>query len=124
MSKHNKINYSKFANNNVEETSIDQVEDILEEVEEVIEEPVEDISEEVIEEPVAKPEPEPIVGVVSGCAKLRVRNNPSIMGEVICEIKEGTIVIIDEDKSTVEFYKVVTEAGAEGYCMKKYIDLK
>lgn len=123
MSKHNKINYSKFANNNVEETSIDQVEELVEDiteelVEDITEEVVEDITEEVIEEP------EPIVGVVSGCAKLRVRNNPSIMGEVICEIKEGTIVIIDEDKSTVEFYKVVTEAGAEGYCMKKYITLK
>ena len=115
MSKHNKINYSKFANNNVEETSIDQVEEAVEDV-------TEEVVEEVIEEPVV--EPEPIVGVVSGCAKLRVRNNPSIMGEVICEIKEGTIVIIDEDKSTVEFYKVVTEAGAEGYCMKKYITLK
>jgi len=117
MSKHNKINYSKFANNNVEETSIDQVEEVVEDI-------TEEVVEEVIEEPVAEEAAVSPVGVVSGCVKLRVRNNPTTMGEVICEIKEGTVVIIDEKESTVEFYKVTTEAGAEGYCMKKYITLK
>lgn len=115
MSKHNKVNYSKFANDVkedvIEKTSIDQVE-------EVTEESVEEVIEETVEEVVSP------VGIVSGCLKLRVRENPSPNAKVICEIKENSAVIINEKESTHEFYKVTTEAGADGYCMKKFITIK
>ena len=133
MSKHNKVNYSKFANNTVEEdviekTSIDQVEEIKENTEESIEEgEVKENTEKPIEEAAVEEEiTEEIspVGVVSGCTKLNVRENPSKDANVVCEIKADSVVIINEKESTNDFYKVVTEAGAEGFCMKKFITIK
>ena len=61
------------------------------------------------------------VGEVSGCDKLRMRKDPNSEAAVVFEIKAGTKVLIDEEASTDEYYKVCTEAGAEGYCMKEYI---
>lgn len=87
-----------------------------------VEEPV---TEEVVEETVVTPETpaEPVYGVVSECAKLRVRKEPSTDADVICELPLATEVLVDESNSTEEFYKVVTGAGVEGYCMKKFIEL-
>lgn len=85
------------------------------------------VTEEVVEETVVTPEtpaePEPVYGVVSECAKLRVRKEPSTDAAVICELPLATEVLVDEANSTEEFYKVVTGAGVEGYCMKKFIEL-
>lgn len=75
-------------------------------------------------------EPEPIVetmvrkiGKVSGCNKLNVRKLPSKSAEVVSVIDDGAEVMIDEDASTVMFYKICTEYGIEGYCMKKFITM-
>lgn len=65
-----------------------------------------------------------ITGIVSDCKKLRVRNAPELDSDVICEIEAGSIVEIDEVNSTEEFYKVCTEAGIDGYCMKKFIKVE
>lgn len=64
-----------------------------------------------------------IVGLVSECVKLRVRKQPNTNAKVMCEIELGDKVVVDEEESTKEFYKVYTEAGVEGFCMKKYIDI-
>ena len=66
----------------------------------------------------------PIMGIVSDCKKLRVRNAPGLDSDVICEIEAGSIVEIDEVNSTEEFYKVCTETGIDGYCMKKFIKVE
>lgn len=74
-------------------------------------------------EPEVTPE-EPVaatIGKVIDCKKLRVRKSPSAIASVLCEIKADSEVTIDLQASTVEFYKVCTGAGVEGYCMKKYI---
>ena len=63
----------------------------------------------------------PTMGIVSDCKKLRVRNYPELEANVICEIEVGSKVVIDENKSTEEFYKVCTETGIDGYCMKRFI---
>ena len=66
----------------------------------------------------------PTMGIVSDCKKLRVRNAPGLDSDIICEIEAGSIVEIDEVNSTEEFYKVCTETGIDGYCMKKFIKVE
>lgn len=112
MSKHtNYRSYSKPVDEAIPEN-------VKEEVNEVIEEAVEPVVEEVV-----KPA-EPITGKVTGCNKLRVRKSPSPLAEVLCEIAVNTEVVINESDSTIDFYKVCTGAGVEGYCMKKFIDVR
>ena len=74
-----------------------------------------------VEEP---PKKEKVLGTVVNCPRLRVREHPSINAVVAAEIDEGSEVVINEDKSTEEFYSVVTTTGLEGYCMKDYIQVK
>ena len=61
------------------------------------------------------------IGVVTGCAKLRVRSEPRFGINVVCEIEKGTRVMIDRSKSTLDYYKIYTESGVEGFCVKDYI---
>lgn len=62
-------------------------------------------------------------GVVADCAKLNVRRAPSTNAAVLCEINRGTKVVIDMDKSKPDWYSICTEAGVDGFCMKKYIEI-
>ena len=105
--------YTKHSNKNQNE-----VED-TEEVKEIIEE-LEEIEEPVVNRSIETKEYE--LGVVKGCAKLRVRSEPRFSTNVICEIEQGTRVMIDETKSTVDYYKIYTESGIEGFCLKAYIE--
>ena len=123
MSNKNYKNYNNFSSTKpAEEVKTEPVE-VKEEtvVEEVkVEEPT-----PVVEEPkpVVKPEPQPkpVTGTVSGCAKLNVRKAPNKDAEILAVINEGSEVVINRIKSTVDFYAVCTAAGIEGYCMKKFI---
>ena len=88
---------------------------------------VTDITEEIeeeIEELATEQVSESIIGIVIDCKRLRVRNAPGLDSDVICEIEAGSIVEIDEVNSTEEFYKVCTETGIDGYCMKKFIKVE
>lgn len=76
---------------------------------------------EVVPEPEEAPT---VIGTVVDCVRLRVRESASSNAEVICEIPKDSEVMVDENESTEEFYKVCTESGAEGFCMKKFISLK
>ena len=84
------------------------------------------VMEEPKTTPVVEPEvvKEPTLGTVVDCDKLRVRKQPNAMADVLCEIKDGSEVMIDEEESTDNFYKVCTETGVEGFCMKQFIDIK
>ena len=94
------------------------------------------VDQEVLESPEIKPEneitteveeppkKEKVLGTVVNCPRLRVREHPSINAVVAAEIDEGSEVVINEDKSTEEFYSVITATGLEGYCMKDYIQVK
>lgn len=101
----------------VEETAAEEitVEEVIAEVTATAE--VEEPVEEVVETPSK-------VGVVTGCEKLRVRKGPNATADVICEIAKSTAVIIDEEASSNDFYKVCTESGVEGFCMKKFIAVR
>lgn len=123
-----KTNYSKFANQQPEE-----VVEVTEEVTEIVEEEnVVDVEpaeaavevEEIIEEEFTV-DAEPVIGVViESVSKLNVRKSPNANAPVVCTIKPSSKVVIDEEESTLEFYKVCTEAGVEGFCMKKFIVVK
>jgi hypothetical protein len=63
-------------------------------------------------------------GVVTDCLKLNVRKKPSADAEVLVTIDALSKVMVDMAESTNDFFKVVTETGIEGFCMRKYIALK
>ena len=124
-----KTNYAKFSNQQPKEEVVEVNEVVTEIVEEentveaepvVVEaEPVEEIVEEEFVHPT------PIMGAVKkDVSKLNVRKNPNANAPVVCTIAGGSTVVITEEESTQEFYKVCTEAGVEGYCMKKFIAVK
>ena len=60
-------------------------------------------------------------GKITGCKKLNVRKLPSRDSEIISKLVEGSEVMIDEKESTALFYKICTEHGIEGFCMKNFI---
>lgn len=71
------------------------------------------------------PEPKKTVrGVVVGCFNLNVRTGPRKDFDVICEIPSESEVEIDESESFEDFYKICTASGVEGFCMKKFIEVK
>lgn len=84
---------------------------------EELQEPVED---EVVES-IQDEELNTVTGVVSGCAKLNVREQPDLNAEIVCVISNGSEVVITMNETNGDFYKVCTAAGMEGYCMKKFI---
>ena len=121
---HNYTNYSTPKTNPVHDESTP----VNQEVEN--ENPVNDnvpANDQITKAAEVVPEPEEaptVIGTVVDCVRLRVRESASSNAEVICEIPKDSDVLIDENKSTDEFYKVCTESGAEGFCMKKFIALK
>ncbi len=93
------------------------------EVEEVAEVPTQEL-EETIEAP-AELSIERVykTGVLHGCDRLNLRENPSVDSKVIAVLNGSVEVEVDEDWSTSDFYKV-RAAGLEGFCMKKFIKLE
>ncbi|MEG1523841.1 MAG: SH3 domain-containing protein [Clostridia bacterium] len=63
------------------------------------------------------------IGKVVDCERLNVREQPFADAEIICEIAEATEIMIEENDSTGEFYKICTSSGIEGFCMKRYISI-
>lgn len=130
MSKHDYTKHSKKNNKNKNANRPNpEVRPFVEEVKTVPEqviEPVVEIVENV--EPVENVETAKTValhyGLVVNCAKLNIREQPNPYGNVLCTIPHGAKVSFDPKKSTWNFYKVCTEHGIEGYCMKKYIEVE
>ena len=127
MSNKHYTQYSKFSG---EEPML--VNDPELEVEDTVEEKVDEPIEGQIAIPEVEPElvsdPEPSVepenrkfGKVSNCKKLNIRKLPSRDTEIVSELIEGSEVMIDEKESTALFYKICTEHGIEGFCMKQFI---
>lgn len=82
----------------------------------VVTEPTESVIEEETVAPIQ-------MGTVTGCLKLNVRKKPSIKSDPICTVDAKTkLVILESDNA--DWYKVEVEKGVEGYCMKKYVDVK
>lgn len=66
----------------------------------------------------------PVYGVVTDCKNLYVRKRPKENAEPVQIIAGGTKVQVDQTMATEDFYKVFTASGAEGYCMRKYIQIQ
>lgn len=61
-----------------------------------------------------------IIGVTT--VDLKLREEPDAESDILYVIPKGKPVIIIEDGSTEEFYKVNIE-GLVGYCVKKFISM-
>ena len=89
---------------------------------------VEEAAAEPVDQPVEEsPKKETKVGIVANCEKLNLRRSPlkdSDGANIITVLLPGVAVLIDEDESTSNFYKVTTEDGLEGYCMRQFIEVK
>ena len=121
MSKHNYSQYSNKKNEHnkprVEATEV----------------PVIDISDMLVTEdtdvsatPIEvkmEPKTKPIKGVVANCAKLNIREKPVIDADVVCVLDCGSEMEIDMSKSTINWFKVCTIVGVEGYCMRKFVNV-
>lgn len=78
---------------------------------------IDDQKEETIEDP--------IIGVVSGCQKLRVRAKADADSEVLTIIDAGAeLQIIDGENASADFYKVTTEVGIDGFVMRQFVTIK
>lgn len=63
----------------------------------------------------------PIYGVVN-CARLNIRRGPSIDTKPVSIVESGSELEIETFND--EWFKVLTNDGISGYCMKKFIDKK
>ena len=64
-----------------------------------------------------------VKGVVVNCVKLNVRKRPEAGATIITTLNALTEVKIDNRRSTDDFYKIDTEDGIYGYCMKRFIEV-
>lgn len=64
------------------------------------------------------------MGFITNCKKLNIREEPRTDATIVCEVDYQTKLMIDENESTEEFYKVFTAAGIEGFCMKNFITIQ
>lgn len=84
----------------------------------------ESINKEIIKEENIKEEVKRTAkGKVIDCTRLNVRRRPNKDSEVNCIIDVDSVVEINENKSNDEWYRVITDNGIYGYCMKQYISL-
>lgn len=128
---HNHNFYNKYSDNKQNSEKNEVTEEMLNplavEAEETVTEIFENVIEETINEELINESPvviEEVKGYITNCLKLNVRAEASKAAEVLCVLEDDAEVIIDLENSTVDFYKVCTSAGVEGYCMKKFIAVK
>ena len=125
MSKHD---YTKHSNKNNKYENKSRIERKFESADEMVEALNNQKHEVANSDPVVAPAVPEMkapknLGKVVDCIKLNVREEPSTKASVVFEINVGSTVFIDETCSTNEFYKICTEHGVEGYCMKKFIEI-
>lgn len=80
------------------------------------------ICEENIE-PIEETEPVEKIGVVNSNL-LNIRKEPSTNAEVIAIVGILDELSINEKNSTDEWFAVCTVSGVEGFCMKKFVDIR
>ena len=63
-------------------------------------------------------------GMVIDCVKLNVRENATVNSGIVCVLDVMSEVEVDMRKSTDKWAYVYTATGAEGYCMRQYIEVR
>ena len=111
----NRHNYNKYAK---KEEVVEAVEDTVEAVEVTEDVKVTKAIKNTDEETEAKV---PIYGVVN-CARLNIRRGPSIDTRPVTIVESGSELEIETFND--EWFKVLTNDGISGYCMKKFVDKK
>lgn len=89
------------------------------------EETVNDTVDEV--EFVDEPQPvenKPVIGVVTGCRLLNIRQRPDLEATILCFVHCDSEITVDMQNSSAEWLKVRNSAGVEGYCMARYVYIK
>lgn len=66
--------------------------------------------------------PKTVDGMVVNCAKLNVRENATVDSDIVCVLDAMSEIEIDVNKSTENWFYIYCATGAEGYCMKQYIE--
>lgn len=79
------------------------------------------------------PETKTVIGYVTDCFKLNIREKPSMDANVlyVAPLNEDLVVDIssigseepDDEFTVPEWLHVYTKFGIEGYCMKKYVNI-
>lgn len=83
------------------------------------------VEENMVEDMVIEePENKIFIGVVVNCKKLNVRKEASLKSDSIFVLSEGNEVMVNEEESTHDFYKITTATGIEGFCMHDYIRIE
>lgn len=96
----------------------------VEKKEEVINEEIAPVeSEETVEEE-STPVVSELVGVVSNCERLNIRQAPVVGPNVVEVVNVGSELKIIDSMSNDEWLEVCTAAGINGYCMKKFVSIK
>lgn len=72
----------------------------------------------------AKKEEKKVIGVVTDCVKLNIRNKPEDKAKILVVVPVLSELEIDKEKSTDKWYKVTTASGVVGFCMKKFVAIK
>lgn len=67
---------------------------------------------------------EKVIGVVTDCLKLNIRQRPYKDSEVVAIAAYLDELSIDIEASTNDWYAVCTVAGIEGFCMKKFVAVR
>lgn len=110
-----------------EQMSFDEIvvnEDIVIEEEAVLTDAeVEELNEEDVMDVEVTEDGSLTEGVITGCSKLNVRSEAKTDSDVIRVLNKGDKVTIILDESTEDFYRVSIET-TEGFCMKKFIEVK
>ena len=67
---------------------------------------------------------EKVIGVVTDCLKLNIRQRPYKDSEVVAIAVCLDELSIDIEASTNDWYAVCTVADIEGFCMKKFVAVR
>ena len=121
-----KRDYTRFSKGPAEsiETVETVVADVTEPVETIVDDmPVVEVAQESVVYEVKAKESTCVNGIVTGCSKLNVRERPVSDADILGVITANTELVINEEESTRNFYKICTPAGLEGYCVKDYVTI-
>lgn len=128
MSKHNYSQYSKNKQNHNKPKVTETVEQFATVFDTIEEENVPEVVTTVaapVEPAEIKMEVEhSVVGVVVGCSKLNVRSKPATDADVLVVLDANSEVEIDPARSTNDWVKIITAAGVDGFCMRKFVSVK
>lgn len=110
--------YSKVPTDSKEPVeSIETIETVIDDI------PIEEVGQEPKVEESKIEESKYVTGIVTDCLKLNVREDPYPTATILGVISAATELIVIDEESTKDFYKICTSVGLEGYCMKKFITI-